>query len=303
MKKIKTWQTALYSISMFVILAIVFPYIFLEAYPILQSWVGELAANDLFWLFINSFGIDSTMLEFIPIVILAAFVLLIALLYAGLCILGVYLGRRRLRKNIPEKRKAGMAFLIIVMAVEAAICAALGTFLFILKWEEYCEMLPENTVIFIFALGVFLAAVLTIGWITEIVLIYKLPKDKKVSVDNVKDGCNEEIRDNKYQQRKEIDMGKGQSIAGLVLGIVGIVCGVLSGWLSIIGLPIAIVGLVLSIAGGKKAKAETGKSGGIATAGLVLGIIAVVFTAIAFFTCGLCIICATGAIASLDGLL
>lgn len=98
-------------------------------------------------------------------------------------------------------------------------------------------------------------------------------------------------------------MGKGQSIAGLVLGIVGIVCGVLSGWFSIIGLPIAIVGLILSVAGGKKAKAETGKSGGIATAGLVLGIIAVVFTAIAFFTCGLCIICATGAVASLEGLL
>lgn len=97
-------------------------------------------------------------------------------------------------------------------------------------------------------------------------------------------------------------MGKGKSIAGLVLGIVGIVCGLLSGWFSIIGLPVAIVGLVLSIQGGKAAKAETGKAGGIATAGLVLGIIAVVFTGIAFFTCGLCIICAAGTAGSFGSL-
>ena len=86
-------------------------------------------------------------------------------------------------------------------------------------------------------------------------------------------------------------MGKGQSVAGFVLGIVGIVCGLLSGYLSLIGLPIAIVGLVLSVSGGKKLRAN-GQPAGMATAGLVLGIIAVVFTAIAFFTCGVCIICA-----------
>ena len=84
-------------------------------------------------------------------------------------------------------------------------------------------------------------------------------------------------------------MGKGKATAGLVLGIVGIVCGVLSGYLSLIGLPIAIVGLVLAVQGGKQLKAS-GQPSGIATAGLVLGIIAVVFTAIAFFTCGVCII-------------
>lgn len=90
-------------------------------------------------------------------------------------------------------------------------------------------------------------------------------------------------------------MEKGKSIAGFVLGIVGIVFGILNGWLSVIGLPIAIVGLILSVQGGKAAKAETGEAGGLATAGLVLGIIAVVFTGIAFFTCGLCVICAAGA--------
>ncbi len=89
-------------------------------------------------------------------------------------------------------------------------------------------------------------------------------------------------------------MGKGQAIAGFILGIVSIVFGLLSGVLSIIGLPHAIVGLVLSVIGGRKLKAN-GLPAGLATAGLVLGIIAVVFTAIAFFTCGICILCAAGA--------
>ncbi len=87
-------------------------------------------------------------------------------------------------------------------------------------------------------------------------------------------------------------MGKGKIIAGFVLGIIGIVFGILSGYFSIVGLPVAIVGLVLSVAGGKEAR-NAGEKSGLAVAGLVLGIIAVVFTAIAFFTCGLCIICAT----------
>ncbi len=82
---------------------------------------------------------------------------------------------------------------------------------------------------------------------------------------------------------------KNKAIAGLVLGIIGIVCGLLSGYLSLIGLPIAIVGLVLSVSG-RKALIAAGQPAGLGTAGLVVGIIAVVFTAIAFFTCGICII-------------
>lgn len=87
-------------------------------------------------------------------------------------------------------------------------------------------------------------------------------------------------------------MGKGQTIAGFVMGIIGIVFGILSGWFSIIGLPVAITGLVLSCVGGKKLRLA-GEPTGLATAGLVLGIIAVVFTTIAFFTCGLCVIAAS----------
>ncbi|MBR7151348.1 MAG: hypothetical protein IKD02_03270 [Clostridia bacterium] len=86
-------------------------------------------------------------------------------------------------------------------------------------------------------------------------------------------------------------MGKGKAIAGLVLGILGIILGFLNGYFSIAGLPIAIIGLILSVVGGKQLRAD-GQSAGLATAGLVLGIIAVIITAIAFFTCGLCIICA-----------
>ena len=96
-------------------------------------------------------------------------------------------------------------------------------------------------------------------------------------------------------------MGKGKIIAGFVLGIVGIVFGLLSGYFSIVGLPVAIVGLVLSVLGGKQARAA-GEKSGLATAGLVLGIIAVVFTTIAFFSCGLCIICSSATSGALGSL-
>lgn len=63
--------------------------------------------------------------------------------------------------------------------------------------------------------------------------------------------------------------GNGMAIAGMVLGIVSLVIFCL--WY--ISLPCAIVGLILSVVAKKKAK-ETGAGGGMATAGLVLCIIA-----------------------------
>ncbi|MBQ9770043.1 MAG: hypothetical protein IJW27_07545 [Clostridia bacterium] len=84
--------------------------------------------------------------------------------------------------------------------------------------------------------------------------------------------------------------GKGLAVAGLVLSIVGLVFSFLGGWFSVLALPLSIVGLVLAVVGGKKLKA-VGAPAGIATAGLVLGIIAVVFSAIFFFTCGICTLC------------
>lgn len=96
-------------------------------------------------------------------------------------------------------------------------------------------------------------------------------------------------------------MGKGSAIAGLVCSIVALVLALLSGICSIIALPLAIVGLVLSIKGGHKL-AASGMPKGIATAGLVVGIIATVVAGIAFFTCGLCILCAGGAAAGCGSL-
>lgn len=98
-------------------------------------------------------------------------------------------------------------------------------------------------------------------------------------------------------EEKEVTDGKGLRVAGLVLGIVGLVMALIDSfvfaWLAVLCLPVSIVGLVLSCVGRKKAK------DGIGTAGLVIGIIAVVFSAITFFTCGICVICvAAGATAA-----
>ena len=84
-------------------------------------------------------------------------------------------------------------------------------------------------------------------------------------------------------------MGKGLSITGMILGIVSLVL-CWFGIASLVALPLAIVGLVLSCVGGKKLKANNAPHG-IATAGLVIGIIAVVLTGITFVTCGLCTLC------------
>ncbi|MBQ7358159.1 MAG: hypothetical protein IJW65_05415 [Clostridia bacterium] len=92
--------------------------------------------------------------------------------------------------------------------------------------------------------------------------------------------------------------GKGQAIAGFVVSIVGLVLGFMSGAFSLLGLPAAIVGLVLSVVGRKKLVAAE-QPAGIGTAGLVVGIVAVVISAITFFTCGLCVLCAAGVAASL----
>ena len=89
---------------------------------------------------------------------------------------------------------------------------------------------------------------------------------------------------------------KGKAIAGLVLGIVALVSssifgGFISGWCYVLALPMAIVGLCLSASAGKELKVAE-QPRGIATAGLVIGIIATVLSAITFLTCGICVITA-----------
>ena len=86
-------------------------------------------------------------------------------------------------------------------------------------------------------------------------------------------------------------MGKNKAIAGLVLGIVGIVLTfVWPGWGQLIAIAASVVGLVMSVQGGKALKAE-GQPSGLATAGLVLSIVAVALSSIMFLSCGICTIC------------
>ena len=92
---------------------------------------------------------------------------------------------------------------------------------------------------------------------------------------------------------------KALSIVGFVLSLVALVIGWF-GILSLIALPMAIVGLILSVVGGKKL-AAAGQPKGLATAGLVIGIIATVLTGITFFTCGLCALCAADAANDIAG--
>lgn len=78
---------------------------------------------------------------------------------------------------------------------------------------------------------------------------------------------------------------KGLSIAALVCGIVGIAAGWLPvfGWIAIVA---GIAGIVLGAIGMKKAKAN-GEPKGLATAGLVLGIIGTAVAVIAV----ICVVC------------
>lgn len=98
--------------------------------------------------------------------------------------------------------------------------------------------------------------------------------------------------DNNVQQ----PTGKNpMAIASLVLGIVSCVfsfCGV---WLALIGLVCGVVAIVLAVKGRKIVAKK-----GMATAGLVLGIIGTVLCGL-LFACGLCALAAVGsAVSSLE---
>ena len=83
---------------------------------------------------------------------------------------------------------------------------------------------------------------------------------------------------------------KGFSVAALVCGILGIV-GSFIPVVCYFTLVLAILGIVFGAKGSKLAK-ETGEAEGLATAGLVLGIIGTAFGAIGV----ICVICAAGII-------
>lgn len=95
--------------------------------------------------------------------------------------------------------------------------------------------------------------------------------------------------------------GKGFSIAALVMGILGIV----GGWFPIVGyftLVMAILGIIFGAKGRKMSAAAEGKASGLATAGLVLGIIGTVLGGIGVL-CTTCTLCAAAELAASGSLL
>jgi hypothetical protein len=74
-------------------------------------------------------------------------------------------------------------------------------------------------------------------------------------------------------------------VAALVLGIIGLLLSLFPG-LFLAALPFGVLALVLGIVG-RKSAAANGQPAGTATAGLVLGIIAVVFAVIMWVLCGM----------------
>lgn len=117
---------------------------------------------------------------------------------------------------------------------------------------------------------------------------------------------NQETTNETYQPTNVttpgVDDGKNWSIAALVLGIVGIV----GGYIPIVTyftLIAAILGIVFGVKGRKLSVAAYGKASGLATAGLVLGIIGTAFAALGVICVGICgaALCAAGSAGALAG--
>ena len=91
-----------------------------------------------------------------------------------------------------------------------------------------------------------------------------------------------------YHPPRNPNDGRGLSIAALVLGICGVVlCWI--GGLNIVILVLGILGIVFGVIGRKKSVAAYGKASGLATAGLVLGIIGTAICGIGVLACAACI--------------
>lgn len=96
-----------------------------------------------------------------------------------------------------------------------------------------------------------------------------------------------------YQQPVSIP-GKGYSIASLVVGIVGVVFCAVPG-LNYVLLACSILGIIFGIKGRQMSMRAIGKSSGLGTAGLVLGIIGTCFAGLGAL-CTTCICIQAGSI-------
>lgn len=99
-----------------------------------------------------------------------------------------------------------------------------------------------------------------------------------------------------------VNDGKGMSIAALVLGIVG-AAGGWFGYLGFVALAAAILGIVFAVKGRKMSTAAHGRPSGLATAGLVLGIIGTVLAGIGVLACTVCAACLYGLSESVNSLM
>lgn len=108
-----------------------------------------------------------------------------------------------------------------------------------------------------------------------------------------------DINEQNFEQQSNpapVSEGKGFSVAALVLGIIGIV----GSFITIVcyfALPCAILGIVFGVKGRRRSTLVRGKSSGLATAGLVLGIIGTVFAALGL----ICTLACAGMIAGILG--
>jgi hypothetical protein len=88
-----------------------------------------------------------------------------------------------------------------------------------------------------------------------------------------------------YRQGNYSDANKGNRVAGKILSIIGLVCGIISTvflWVPLyMGLLVGLPGLIVSIIG-KGQNAKGGVRDGKATAGLILSIIGLVGSIISF---------------------
>ena len=97
-----------------------------------------------------------------------------------------------------------------------------------------------------------------------------------------------------FPQNTPAGAGKGFSIAALVLGILGIV-GAFIPLICYFTAVCAILGLIFGVMGRKKTMQASGRPSGLATAGLVLGIIGTSFAALGL----ICVLACAGMFASL----
>ena len=104
-----------------------------------------------------------------------------------------------------------------------------------------------------------------------------------------------------YNNGPKPNDGKGLSIAALVLGILGVLL-CWSPGLNIIVLALNVLGIVFGSIGRKKSIAVHGRASGMATAGLVLGIIGTAFCSLGVIACVACAGCNNCTLGCLEGM-